>query len=220
MFDPRSATLLGTDSHLPAVDVARLSAPALRARFAASKPWQPELTRDARMLVDRAPRHAAVLVPIVLREQPMVLLTQRTAHLKHHSGQIAFPGGKVDKEDENAVATALREAEEEVGLATTGIDILGTLPDYLTASAYWMTPVVALLPPVEHLTPNPHEVAAVFEVPLAFLMNPAHHRRYAWVRDGQCAEWLAMPYADQGVERFIWGATAAVLRNLYRYLIV
>jgi 8-oxo-dGTP pyrophosphatase MutT (NUDIX family) len=157
-------------------------------------------------------------VPVVLRSQPTVLLTQRTSHLANHSGQIAFPGGKVDRTDADVVAAALREAEEEVGLAADFVQILGTLPIYTTGSAFVITPVVALVQPGFTLAPNAGEVADVFEVPLAFLMNPANHLRHSLVAEGIRREWFSMPYQDAGVERFIWGATAGMLRNFYRFM--
>ena len=216
--DPRIAPLLGIDTHLPPVPEDRLSEPALRARFAAMQDWQPELARDPRLFAERPLRHAAVLVPLVARAKPTVLLTRRTDHLSSHSGQVAFPGGKVDEGDADAVAAALREAEEEVGLPASQVEVLGALPDYLTGSAFRVTPVVALVRPGYTLQLNPHEVADAFEVPLAFLMNPAHHRRHGLDWEGRWLEWFAMPYDDAGVERYIWGATAAMLRNLYRFL--
>ena len=166
--------------------------------------------------------HASVLVPIVMREQPTVLLTERTAHLSTHSGQIAFPGGKADADDVDAAATALREAQEEVGLAPEFVQVLGNLPVYITGSSFIITPVVALVSPGFVITPNANEVADVFEVPLAFLMNPAHHQRHTHEWDGVRREWLSMPYdeqmQDQITQRFIWGATAGMLRNFYRFL--
>jgi len=196
----------------------RLSEPALRARFASMPSWQPEFARDPRQFVDRPLRQAAVLVPLVTRSAPSVLLTRRTDHLSSHSGQVAFPGGKVDDGDADAVATALREAEEEIGLPPSQVEILGALPDYLTGSAFRVTPVVALVRPGYTLQINPDEVADAFEVPLSYLMNPAHHRRHGLDWEGRRLEWLAMPYDDAGVERYIWGATAAMLRNFYRFL--
>ncbi len=161
---------------------------------------------------------ASVLIPIVMREQPTVLLTERTIHLSTHSGQIAFPGGKVDEDDVDASATALREASEEIGLDSAFVQILGVLPRYVTGSAFVITPVVALLEPGFVLTPNAHEVADIFEVPLEFLMNPAHHRRHAFEWQGVRREWFSMPYQDNLTQRFIWGATAGMLRNFYRML--
>jgi 8-oxo-dGTP pyrophosphatase MutT (NUDIX family) len=218
MQDPRTAPLLGTDRHLPAVPKQRLHGDALRERFARQSPWLPELSRDSRRFVDRPVRQAAVLVPIVLRASPTVLLTRRTDHLASHSGQIAFPGGKVDETDADAAAAALREAEEEVGLASRWVEVIGAMPEYQTGSAYRITPIVGLVQTAAEFRPNPQEVADLFEVPLAFLMNPAHHQRRAMDWQGQRHEWFAMPYDDDGTERFIWGATAAMLRNLYRFL--
>ena len=138
--------------------------------------------------------------------------------LNSHSGQIAFPGGKVDETDADAVAAALREAEEEVGLNPVYVEVLGSLPVYSTGSAYHVTPVVGLVHEGFELRPNPHEVADIFEVPLAFLMNPAHHRHHVVEWAGQKRHWMSMPYVQDARERFIWGATAAMLRNLYGYL--
>ncbi|MYZ50988.1 CoA pyrophosphatase [Malikia spinosa] len=118
----------------------------------------------------------------------------------------------------NSRAAALREAEEEVGLAPDLVEVLGLLPDYLTGSAFRITPVVALVRPDYEPRPNPHEVADLFEVPLAFLMDPAHHRRQGLDWEGRRHEWFAMPYLQDGAERYIWGATAGMLRNLYHFL--
>lgn len=205
------------DAHLPAVDGARLRADALRQRFADPPGWLPEVVRERRF-AERPPTLAAVLVGIVTHPQPTVLLTRRTAHLSTHSGQVAFPGGKVDAEDASSADTALREAREEVGLDPRHVQVLGTLHEYVTGTAFIVTPVVALIEPGHTIVPNPHEVDEVFEVPLAFLMNPAHHRRHAFEVDGVRREWFSMPYDDHGQERFIWGATAGMLRNLYRFL--
>jgi 8-oxo-dGTP pyrophosphatase MutT (NUDIX family) len=148
----------------------------------------------------------------------MVLLTQRTANLSTHSGQIAFPGGRQDPGDPDLTMTALREAQEEIGLAPQFVDVLGTLPIYRTGSAFIVTPVVGLLHGDYSFARNPGEVDDIFEVPLAFLMNPANHRRHAFEWNGVRREWLSMPYHDGVAERFIWGATAGMLRNFYRFL--
>jgi 8-oxo-dGTP pyrophosphatase MutT (NUDIX family) len=209
--------VLGTDSHLDAVDASRLSASALQQRFANPPVWQPEVLREI-SFSDRQPAHASVLVPLVMREQPMVLLTERTAHLSTHSGQVAFPGGKADDGDADPTATALREAHEEVGLEARYVQVLGNLPIYVTGTAFIITPVVALIDPAHQLVPNPGEVADAFEVPLAFLMDPANHRRHAFEWEGVRREWLSMPWQDGDKQRFIWGATAGMLRNFYRFL--
>ncbi len=163
---------------------------------------------------------AAVLVPVVMRAEPTILLTERTAHLSTHSGQIAFPGGKSDDGDVDAAATALREAEEEVGLSHKFVQVLGTLPVYVTGTSFIITPVVALVQPGFDLHPNAHEVADVFEVPFGFLMDPANHQRHQMEVNGIQREWYSMPYNQPGQDqsRFIWGATAGMLRNLYRFL--
>ncbi|MDO8699860.1 MAG: CoA pyrophosphatase [Rhodoferax sp.] len=220
-FNPRQIPVQSVDSHLPAVPLASLQPAALRQRFASPPVWVPELLAEKKFL-DRAPMHASVLLPIVMREHPTVLLTERTMHLSTHSGQIAFPGGKADKDDVDATATALREAQEEVGLDPAFVQVLGVMPHYVTGSAFIITPVVALVQPGFSLTPNAYEVADIFEVPLEFLMNPAHHRRHAFEWEGVRREWFSMPYQDDTREhmpqRFIWGATAGMLRNFYRLL--
>lgn len=217
-FDPRAVPVLGVDDALPAVALGRFDAHALRARFAMPPAWAPELRREPQM-TNREPAEAAVLVPIVMREVPTVLLTERTAHLSTHSGQVAFPGGRVDSDDANIAAAALREAWEEVGLSAEYIEVLGSLPTYTTVTSFIVTPVVALVRPDFELTINPYEVATAFEVPLAYLMNPANHRRHVTVgADLDRREWFSMPYQDGPHERYVWGATAGMLRNLYRFL--
>lgn len=216
-IDPRDVPVMRVDSHLPAVASATLNAVALQARFAQPPVWQPELIAEKKFM-DRPPMRAAVLIPIVMHVSPTVLLTQRTAHLSTHSGQIAFPGGKVDDTDADAIAAALREAEEEVGLQRQFVQVLGQLPTYTTGSSFLVTPVVALINPGFSLTPNAHEVADTFEVPLAYLMNPAHHRHHQVEWQGVQRHWLSMPYQDGPTERYIWGATAGMLRNFYRFL--
>jgi len=217
LVDPRRAPVIQVDRHLPAVGVDVLTPQGLRERFLRPPTWQPEWVAEKKF-VNCSPQQAAVLVPIVSRPVPTVLLTQRTAHLSTHAGQIAFPGGKVDPHDADSIQTACREAHEEVGLARECIDVLGCLPPYTTGSAFVVTPVVALVRPDVPWTPNPHEVSDVFEVPLAFLMDPQNHRHHEVVWQGELRHWLSMPYSDAQGERFIWGATAGMLRNFYRFL--
>ena len=154
---------------------------------------------------------AAVLFPIVLRDSgATVLLTQRTAHLRDHAGQISFPGGRVEDEDLSPSHTALRETEEEIGLAREHIEILGFLPEYRTGTGFRVTPVVALVTPPFDLKPDPFEVAEVFEVPLAFLLDPDNHKPHSMHYRGALRHFYAMPYGDY----FIWGATAGMIRSL------
>lgn len=220
-FDPRKIAVVGVDHHLPPVESTRLTPQALRARFADPPHWEPEVRREPKF-TNRHPAAAAVLIPIICRPIPSVLLTQRTHHLPTHAGQIAFPGGKVDASDADAVAAALREAFEEVGLAARHVEVLGCLSEYVTGTAFHITPVVGLVAPEFELAPNPGEVESVFEVPLQFLMSPASHRRHAMEVNGERREWFSMPYVPptphEPTERFIWGATAGILRNLYRFL--
>ena len=216
-FDPQLVPVFQVDAHLAAVPAQHLTLEALQARFANPPAWQPELVRE-RKFMNRAPAQAAVLVGLVMRDEPMVLLTQRPAHMSTHAGQIAFAGGKCDEGDANAAATALREAHEEVGLDARHVQVLGTLPQYVTGSDFYVTPVVALISPAMTLQINTHEVSDAFEVPLAFLMNPAHHRWHRHEFEGVTREWLSMSYQDGEQLRFVWGATAGMLRNFYRFL--
>lgn len=171
-----------------------------------------ELTPEFRALVDARPvRGAAVLVPIIARERPTVLLTLRSAHLSSHAAQIAFPGGKIDPEDDGPLGAALREAQEEVGLAPDLVDPLGYLDPYLARTGYRIVPVVGLVQPDFGLTLNPGEVDEAFEVPLDFLMNDGNHQR-------ESREWLGMVrtfHAMTYEKRRIWGITAGILRSLY-----
>lgn len=218
VFDPRLAPVVPDDAPLTQpVHPHCLSPSGLRVAFTAPPIWTPEL-REEPSWTDRVPAPAAVLLPLVLRETVTVLLTQRSAQLSSHAGQIALPGGRVDTQDRDVVAAALREAQEEVGLPPDRVEVLGTLPRYRTGSAFDITPVVALVQPDWAVRPNAGEVDAVFEVPLSYLMNPVHHRRHWREADGIRREWYAMPYHDGEQERFIWGATAGLLRNFYHLL--
>lgn len=192
---------------------------ALRQRFCAPPVWEPEVRQEPRF-TDRPLARAAVLIPIVMHgDRPTVLLTERSLQLANHSGQVAFPGGRIDGGDASASAAALREAHEEVGLEAEFVEVIGELANYVTGTAFVVTPVVALVRPGFALTPNPHEVADAFEVPLAYLMDPAHHHRHMLEWQGVHREWFSIPFRDGGSERFIWGATAGMLRNFYRFLV-
>ena len=169
-----------------------------------------------RLLLERAKlRDAAVLIPVVERgEEATMLLTKRAETLRDHTGQVAFPGGRIDATDASPEATALRETFEEIGLGGDFIEVIGRMPDYVAGSGYRIVPVLAVVRPGFSLTLNPHEVDAAFEVPLRFLMDPANHSRGS--RMWQDLEWFfyEMPYDD----RRIWGVTAGIIRTLYERL--
>lgn len=160
-------------------------------------------------------RDAAVLVPLVERDGgPNIILTQRTETLRSHSGQVAFPGGRIDPEDATPEAAALRETHEEIGIAPERVEVFGRMPDYLTGSGYRIAPIFGLVDPDARVDANPEEVAAIFEVPLAFLMNPANHVRKSRVWEGQERFFWTMPHGD----RYIWGVTAGIIRTIYERL--
>jgi 8-oxo-dGTP pyrophosphatase MutT (NUDIX family) len=227
ILDPLVLPVESTGIDLPAVRADLLTPDGLRARFRQTLEWSPE-PREARMKAFGGdPRVAAVLVPLVLREGGLtVLLTQRADHLSTHAGQISFPGGAREPEDADAIATALREAQEEVGLPPDRVEVIGEFPDYLTATGFRVTPVVGLIHPPFELQADTLEVAEIFEVPFAFLMNPANHevRVFRWEEGegGQSGErrFFSMPFSPGGNKApyFIWGATAGMLRNFYHFL--
>lgn len=196
----------------------RMNADWLRQRFAQPPPWLPENTDEQLRNRNRttAPTAAAVLIPIIMHaEGPTLLFTQRTAHLTDHAGQVSFPGGRTEPSDASAIETALREAEEEIGLPRSEVEVIGSLPEYFTGTGYRVTPVAGLIQPPATLRADPDEVAEIFEVPLAFLMDGLNHQLRTFdLPDGYRRTFYAMPY-----ERFfIWGATAAMLRNLFHLL--
>lgn len=159
---------------------------------------------------------AAVLVPLVVRPSGMtVLLTKRTKHLRDHAGQVSFPGGRCEPADGSAVVTALREANEEVGLTQDQIEVLGTLPEYDTGTGFHVVPVVALVHPPLNLKLDDFEVEEVFEPPLSFILDTANHQRHKIEARGKLREFWAMPWRDY----YIWGATAGMLVSLYHFLI-
>jgi 8-oxo-dGTP pyrophosphatase MutT (NUDIX family) len=195
-----------------------LDADWLRRHFAVAGAPAETLYGDQGADAERAAarRAAAVLVPIVARPEALtVLLTRRTEHLRDHSGQVSFPGGGVEPQDAGAEATALRETREEVGLEPQRVEVLGKLSDYHTRTGYRITPVVGLVSPPFELQLDAHEVAAAFEVPLAFLLDPANHQRRAREYQGRTVHFYAMEWGGQ----LIWGATAGMLVNLYRHLL-
>jgi len=216
-FDPASQPWQVADQALPAVPPELLTPDSLRRALSDGQGWQPDAVVAASELRypgrEGAPVLAAVLIPMVTRRDGVrVLFTQRTAHLHDHAGQISFPGGRIEDDDASPVAAALREAQEETGLPHEHVEVLGSMPAYLTSTGFSITPVVSLVQPGFTLLPDDFEVAEIFEVPLAFLMDPAHHRLYqATLPDGRVRQYYAMPW--QGY--FIWGATAGMLRNLY-----
>ena len=198
---------------------------ALKVRLQSPPQWQPEITDENRHVIatDIIARRqaagkvtrAAVLIPLLLKESGLsVLLTQRTNHLRDHAGQISFPGGRMDPEDQTPNDTALRESHEEIGLDPKRVEIIGHLPEYLTVSGYSVTPVVGLVQPQAEYVLDAFEVADVFEVPLEFLLDPANHQVRLWESEQGGRRFYSMPYEN----RFIWGATAGMLRNLYHLL--
>jgi len=203
----------------PAVAPVRLTAMGLRERFANPLPWEPEQTSDGRVFVPgRTVRPAGVLIGMQERDgQLHVLFTVRAARLHDHAGQISFPGGRVEAEDRDPVAAALREAQEEIGLDRARVEVLGTLPEYRTVSSYRVTPVVGLIAPGPALRADPREVDETFEVPLSFLMDGGNHERRLVLQEDKPRALYAMTF--HGRRRYlIWGATAAMLRNFYRFL--
>jgi 8-oxo-dGTP pyrophosphatase MutT (NUDIX family) len=194
----------------------QLDLPELRKRLATR--GVPELTvfgddgTEGREFANTA---AAVLIPVIAHPAELtVLFTQRTAHLKSHAGQVSFPGGRAEPDDASAEFTALREAGEEIGLAAERVEVLARLPDYRTRTGFRVTPVIGVVMPPLVLKPDAREVEAVFEVPLAFLLDPKNRQRRTRQYQGQEVGYFVFEYQ----ERVIWGATAGMLVNLYRML--
>jgi len=193
----------------------RLDVAVLRERLKRVAPTFSVFGDDGTEGREAASTAAAVLIPVVAHAQGLTLLfTQRTTHLRSHSGQVAFPGGRAEPGDASAEFTALREAEEEIGLAPASVEVLARLPDYRTRTGFRVTPVVGLLTPPLSLTPDPHEVAEIFEVPLAFLMDQRNCQRRTREFLGQTVGYYVFEYQN----RVIWGATAGMLVNLNRML--
>lgn len=201
------------------VAVRGVSADSLRARFREQRDWQREMLGDQQFdgRIPEGPRQyrrASVLVPIVAGAELSVLLTRRTSHLKSHAGQVSFPGGRAEESDVDAVDTALRETAEEIGLARERVEVIGYLPTYYTVTNYEVTPVVALVHPPFQLSTDSNEVAEAFQVPLDFILDPANHQKRSRPWEGRARHFYAMPYDGH----FIWGATAAMLRNFYHFM--
>jgi 8-oxo-dGTP pyrophosphatase MutT (NUDIX family) len=224
VFEPESLPVESTGAHLPLVAAERLTPQGLRARFTQRLAWDPE-PQEGRLASISDPRDAAVLIPLVMRESGLtVLLTQRADHLSNHAGQVSFPGGSIEPADPTPIAAALREAHEEVNLDPARVEVLGALPNYLTGTGFRVTPVVGLVHEPFSVHADLLEVAEIFEVPLGFLMNPAHHEVRVFRWDGGERRFFAMPYpaagaGGVGAPHFIWGATAGMLRNFYRFLL-
>lgn len=194
----------------------------VRQLFAArdSIEWRPEPIEEV-YFTEREQAQASVLIPIVKRPEGLtVLLTQRTQHLSAHAGQISFPGGRCEPTDLDAIDTALRETEEETGLGREHVEVLAQMPKYLTATNFWVTPVVALVEPHFELQPDEFEVEEIFETPLSFLMNESNHQKQTLQTPKGERSFYAMPWTPEGASKsyFIWGATATMLRNLYHFL--
>jgi len=224
-FDAQAIPIHEVCADQPIVAVHHLHPANLKSRFLNPPAWQPEITDENRQVIAAGIiqnrqaagkiTQAAVLIPLLLKADGLsVLLTQRTDHLHDHAGQISFPGGRMDPGDSSPNDTALRESEEEIGLDRQGVEIIGHLPQYLTVSGYSVTPVVGLVKPQAEYALDAFEVADVFEVPLHFLMDPANHQVRVWESDQGSRRFYSMPYEN----RFIWGATAGMLRNLYHLL--
>jgi 8-oxo-dGTP pyrophosphatase MutT (NUDIX family) len=207
-------------SYLADVNCPRHSQPysetRLRDLFSQPRTFEPVTTGDGHLWPsERGIRPAAVLVPVVRRDEELtVLFTRRTAHLYDHAGQISFPGGRAEESDSSPRETALRETAEEIGLSPSRVEVLGHLNEYTTVTGYCVTPVVGLVHPPFDLKLDVFEVAEAFEVPLAFLLDPANHQRNFVRHEGRDRQYYAMPYGPY----YIWGATAGMVMNLYAYL--
>src|SRR5438105_4615540 len=187
----------------------------LRERLARPAPARAVYGDDGAGREEAGITRAAVLVPIIQHPDGLtVLFTRRTAHLKAHSGQVSFPGGRAERTDPTIEFTALREAEEEIGLPARRVEVLARLPEYFTRTGFRVTPVVGLIQPPLELVPDSREVDEVFEVPLAFLLDSANHRR----ESRQLGARMATYYVIEHHDRTIWGATAGMVVNLYRQL--
>jgi len=219
-FDPQTQPIVPLSDILLPLNNAAIQLDFIREAFSTPVDWQVEpvftesFQADSLDLIDIV--QAAVFVPLVQRPEGLHLLfTRRASHLYDHAGQICFPGGRIEVSDRDAVDAALRETREEIGVAPEYIQLLGTQPGFLTSTRFTMKPVIGYVRPGFTIRPDLTEVAEVFEVPLSFLMDPSHHFLHrANLPDGGHRFYFSMPWKDY----FIWGATAALIRNFYHFL--
>lgn len=219
-FDPQTQPIVPLSDILLPLSNAAMQLDFIRQAFSASVDWQVEPVFTESFQADSLDLigivQAAVFVPLVQRQDGLYLLfTRRASHLYDHAGQICFPGGRIEDSDKDAVAAALRETHEEIGVSSEYIQLIGTQPGFLTSTRFTMKPVIGYVRPGFTIRPDLTEVAEVFEVPLSFLMDPSHHFLHrAHLPDGGHRFYFSMPWK----EYFIWGATAALIRNLYHFL--
>ncbi len=220
-FDPQAQEAFQANQGLSVLPMERMSIAFIQKALSSPQlvsldPIIERWNHEKRLIHAQQPyAEAATLMLLVEKEQGVeMLLTRRAMHLKKHSGQISFPGGRIDKEDASAEQAALRETFEEIGIASNSIQLLGQLPDFFTGTGFLMKPFVGMLKPDYVLSINREEVDEVFSVPLSFLLNPNHHFLHKVTVDEGLREYFSMPWQDY----FIWGATAAVIRNLYHVL--
>ena len=221
-FDPKQAPLLPRDERFKTLPADTVTETFLADRLALS--LTAGQTKNAHVPQNPLLKPSAVLIPIMQRATGLtVLLTMRSTKLRKHSGQIALPGGKIDAEDTNAIATALREAKEEIGLPIANSQVIGVLSRHETGTGFEITPIVALVNPDYSPVLSEDEVSEIFEVPLLHILNPENHNHHelSWTNeDGpQTRDWYGIPSTDtSGKARHIWGVTARVLRNFYEHL--
>ena len=236
VMNPQIVPVVQIDSDLPALPADILTLNFLRASF--KKPplnWEAVPNEQPLIVAGQAVRKAAVLMPLVRNrllttefDHPdaagfSILLMQRSMSLQDHPGQISLPGGKAEEGDLDSIETALRETHEEIGIAPEQVEVLGVMPEYTSISGFDITPVVGVVQKIESLTLCRNEVMATFTVPLSFLMDPANHRWHLYrtqTENGQevTRRWLSMEYVKDGKSYYIWGITAAIIRNFYLYL--
>ena len=225
-FDPQKSVIRQRFESEIHIDDSMLMPEQLRARFSLDIPWMPEETDENRHIkasfkiekkeLDGIEARAAILIPIIFRKnEPMILLTERSQNLSSHAGQISFPGGRFSNTDECLVTTAKRETKEEVGIKEEDIEVLGIFPEYCTISGYRVTPVAALIKSQSVYKLNSNEVKSVLEVPMKYLLNPRNFVLRSWESDQGRRHFYSIKFENY----FIWGATAAILRNFYFFLI-